>query len=128
MNETASKFEWDGQIRSWRNYYNPIAMRDISVWEYRLQQGLNRLPYLSKLSKIKSEDNEYDLQLHVQLKDVGSNQDLVQKDFRTIFKSILGERKCLYTIQETSEGFDFVFGTLDNDECVFIGKLRTIIP
>jgi len=105
-------------------------MRDASVWEHKVGTGLKKLPYLASINPIRnSDENEFSVLMRVNLKDVGSNIEGVLKDYMSILKNyVIGNKKCSYFIQQTSEGFDYMLAIIDEDSCYVTINIKTSFP
>lgn len=128
LTELRTKLDFDLNLRSAKTSYQSVPNRDQGVWENRLIQGFRRLPYYASGNRIKYDGVDYDLVLRLTLKSVGDNIELVQKDYRTILKSIIGERASTVAFTATDDGFDLQFSTIDADECVFAAMIKTTVP
>lgn len=115
------------EVKQWRNNYNPVAQRDLALWEHKLTTALKKLPYLSHIKFTQPEwsvDNH--LIVKAQLKDIKSNADSVVKDFMTLLHNyVIGPKQAVSALLNTPEGFTMDIAILDEDQCYFLLKLQT---
>ena len=127
LTELRTKFDFELNLRNAKSSYQSVPTRDQGVWENRLIQAFRRLPYHASGNRIKYDGMDYDVVIRLTLKSVADNIDCVQTDYRTILKSIIGERASTVAFTSTDDGFDLQFSTIDADECVFAALIKTTV-
>jgi|LakMenEpi03Aug12_release.lakeMendotaPanAssembly.Ray.scaffolds.fasta_scaffold15333_15 hypothetical protein len=125
LTELLTKFDFELNLRKAKSNYQSVPTRDQGVWENRLLQAFRRLPYHASGNRIKYDGMDYDVVIRLTLKSVADNIACVKTDYRTILKSIIGERAVTVAFTSTDDGFDLQFSTIDADGCIFAALIKT---